>query len=61
MQGNVRTDMMKGLRMKGLNLITYLDDSPICVTGTALFKEATLENAVTALHQTVSMFGVSAR
>ena len=56
----MRTDMMKGSRMKGLNSITYLDDSSICVTGAALFKEAALENAVTALHQTVSMFGVSA-
>ena len=52
--------MMKGLRMKGLNSITYLNDSPTRVTGAALLKEDTLENAATALHQTVSMFGVSA-
>ena len=53
--------MMKGLRMKGLNSITYLNDSPTRVTGAALLKEDALENAATALHQTVSMFGVSAR
>ena len=51
---------MKDPRMKGLNLITYLDDSSRCVTGSALFKEATSENAVIALHQAVSMFGVPA-
>ena len=43
--------IMKDPRMKGLNLITYLDDSSRCVTGAALFKEATSENAVIALRQ----------
>ena len=32
-------------RTKGLNLITYLDDSHMYVTGTALLKETTSENA----------------
>ena len=50
--------MMKDLRMKSLNLITYLDGSSRYVTGAALFKEATSENAAIALHQAVSMFGV---
>ena len=51
---------MKDPRMKGLNLITYLDDSSRCVTGSALFKEATSENAVIALRQAIGMFGVPA-
>ena len=33
-------------RMKGLNSITYLGDSHMRVTGTALLKEDTSENAV---------------
>ena len=52
--------MMKDSRMKDLNLITYLDDASRCVTGTALFKEATSENAVTVLRQAVGRFGVPA-
>ena len=39
--------IMKDPRMKGLNLITYLDDASRCVIGAALFREATSENAVT--------------
>ena len=46
--------------MKGLNLITYLDDASQCVTGAALFKEATSENAVTVLRQAICEFGVPA-
>ena len=41
--------VMKDPRMKDLNLITYLDDASRCVTGAALFKETTSENAVAAL------------
>ena len=52
--------IMKDPRMKGLNLITYLDDSSRCVTGAALFKEATSENAVIAIRQAIGMFGVPA-
>ena len=44
--------------MKGLNLITYLDDSHICVTGTALLKEAPHQNAVIALWHAIGMFDV---
>ena len=51
---------MKDPRMKGLNLITYLDDASRCVTGAALFREATSENAVTVLRQAICGFGVPA-
>ena len=49
---------MKDLRMKGLNLITYLDDASWCVTGVALFKRATTKNAAAVLRQAVCKFGV---
>ena len=52
--------VMKDQRMKDLNLITYLDDASRCVTGAALFKEATSENAVAVLRQAVGRFGVPA-
>ena len=52
--------MMKDPRMKDLNLITYLGDASRCVTGTALFREATPENAVTVLRQAVGRFGMPA-
>ena len=51
---------MKDPRMEGLNLITYLDDASRCVTGAALFQEATSENAVMVLRQAVDRFGVPA-
>ena len=51
---------MKESRMKGLNLVTYLDDASRCVTGAALFKESTSKNAVAALRQAVGRFGVPA-
>ena len=51
---------MKDPRMKGLNLITYLDDASRRVTGAALFREATSENAVTVLRQAICGFGVPA-
>lgn len=41
--------VMKDTRMKGLNLVTYLDDASRCVTGAALFREDTSENAVMVL------------
>ncbi len=37
---------MKDPRLKGLNLVTYLDDASRCITGAALFEHATSENAV---------------
>ena len=51
---------MKDPRMEGLHLITYLDDASRCVTGAALFGEATSENAVMVLRQAVDRFGVPA-
>ena len=52
--------MTREPRMKDLNLNMYLDDAPRCTTGAALFKEATSENTVAALRQTVARFGVPA-
>ena len=51
---------IKDARMKGLNLITYLDDASRCVTGAALFNDATSDNAVTALRDAVTRFGAPA-
>ncbi len=51
---------MRDPRMKGMNLIAYLDDAPRCVTGAALFREATSENAVAALRRAVSRLGAPA-
>ncbi|MCE2508317.1 MAG: transposase family protein [Nitrosopumilaceae archaeon] len=51
---------MKDPRMRGLNLITYLDDASRCVTGAALFQEATSENAVAVLRQAIGRFGMPA-
>ena len=52
--------VMKDPRMKGLSLITHLDDASRCVTGAELFREAASENAVTALRRAVGRFGVQA-
>ena len=51
---------MKDPRMKELNLITCLDDASRCVTGAALFKEATSANAVAVLRQAISGVGAPA-
>ena len=51
---------MKDPRMKDLNLTTYLDDASRCVTGAALFRNATSENAVAVLRQAVGRFGAPA-
>ena len=51
---------VKDSRMKGLNLITYLDDASRCVTGAALFKDATSHNAVLALRGAIKQFGTPA-
>ena len=52
--------VMKDPRFRGLNLITYLEDASRCVTGARLFKEATSENAVTALRQAIGELGTPA-
>ena len=41
--------VMKSSRMRGLCLITFLDDASRCVTGAGRFIQATSENAVVAL------------
>ena len=46
--------------MRDLNLITYIDDASKCVTGAALFWEATSANAVAVLRQAIGRFGVQA-
>ena len=46
------------LCMRGLSLITHLDDASRCVTKTALSKKTISENAVVVLRQTVGRFGV---
>ena len=51
---------MKDPRMKGLCLITFLDDASKCVTGAGLFGQTTSENAVTVLRQAICGFGVPA-
>ena len=57
----IQRHAMKDPHMKGLNSITYLDDSSRCVTGAVLLKKVhTSKNAVTAPHQAASMFGVPA-
>ena len=46
--------------MKGLNLITHLDDASRRITVAAPLKESTSENAAAALWQAVGRFGVPA-
>ena len=52
--------VMKDPRMRGLYLITYLDDASRCVTGAGLFTQATSENAVVVLRQAIKRFGTPA-
>ena len=44
---------MKDPRLKGLNLIVYLDDASRCVTGFGVFQDATSENAVLVLRDAI--------
>ena len=52
--------VMKDPRLKGANLVTYLDDSSRRITGFGLFKEATSENAVAVLVAAIARCGVPA-
>ncbi len=52
--------VMKDPRMRGLHLITFLDDASRCVTGAGLFTQATSENAVVVLQQAIKQFGTPA-
>ena len=47
---------MKDPRFRGLNLVTYLDDSSRCMAAARLFTEATSENAVHVLRQAIEKF-----
>lgn len=51
---------MKDPRMRGLCLITFLDDASRCVTGAGIFSQATSENAVLVLRQSIKRFGTPA-
>lgn len=51
---------MKDPRMKGLNLVTFLDDASRCVTGVGLFTEATSKNVVSVLIDAIAKFGTPA-
>ena len=51
---------MKDPRLKGLNLVVYLDDASRCITGFGLFQEATSSNAVLVLTQAMHRFGTPA-
>ncbi len=52
--------MMKDPRFRGLNLVTYLDDSSRCIMAAQIFTQATSENAVRVLYKAVKKFGVPA-
>ena len=51
---------MKDPRFRGLNLVTYLDDSSRCIAAARLFTEATSENAVHVLRGAIAKFGTPA-
>ena len=51
---------MKDPRFQGDHLITYLDDASRCVVGAMIFKEATSENAVAVLQNSIVEFGTPA-
>ncbi len=52
--------IMKDPRFRGLQLVTYLDDASRCITGAALFENATAENAVMLLRLAIKRFGAPA-
>ncbi len=51
---------MKDPRLRGLNLVTFLDDSSRCVTPARTFAEATSENVVITLRDAIDRFGTPA-
>ena len=48
--------IMKESRLKGFNLIVYLDDASRCVTGYGVFEHATSENSVIPLRRAFRHF-----
>ena len=51
---------MKDPRFRGLNLVTYLDDSSRCIAAARLFTEVTSENAVHVTRGAIAKFGTPA-
>ena len=52
--------VMKDPRVKGANLVSFLDDSSRGLMGSGLFKEATSENVVAVLSGAIDRFGAPA-
>ncbi len=48
---------MKDPRLRGLKLVTFLDDSSRCVTAARTFADATSENVVITLREAIGRFG----
>ncbi len=48
---------MKDPRLKGLQLVAYLDDASRCITGFGIFDSATSQNTVAVLRKTIKSFG----
>ena len=53
-------NVMKALRMRGLQMITFLNDASRRVTGACLLKEATSENGAAVLRGAIGRFGAPA-
>ncbi len=49
--------VMKDPRLKGLQLVAYLDDASRCITGFGLFDSATSQNTVAVLRKAIKSFG----
>lgn len=52
--------VMKDPRLKGANLVSFLDDSSRGLMGSGLFREATSENVVAVLSGAIDRFGAPA-
>lgn len=53
--------MIKDPRLKGLDLIVFLDDASRCVTGFGVFQGATSENAALVLRKAISEYTTPAQ
>ena len=51
---------IKDPRLRGLKLVTFLDDSSRCITAARTFAEATSENVVITLREAIGRFGTPA-
>ena len=49
---------IKDPRLKGLNLIAFLDDASRCISGFGVFEDATSENAALVLRKAMREYGV---